>query len=136
MLSSLDLVDKSLEDRQRVTSVAMGYHGMHRYATAKWLGHLEQLSALCQKAGKPPDPQVKSILENLSRRHELLSQAGGIDAQQFAPDPGTIGSMAIFQDIHGLHSIVNGIRKYEQALASPEKPGAACPSLGRYPRAR
>ena len=75
IVSSLDLVDGSIEYDDRVKGVAFGLHGLHRYATAKWIHHIEELSKHLSLSSSSPEARLPSLVEcikSLCGKHDRL----------------------------------------------------------------
>ena len=72
MLSSLSLVDPSNEYVNRIKDIAQGAHGLHRYATAKWVHHLDELCKICNEPVDLPDARLSDNAKMLCEKHDKL----------------------------------------------------------------
>ena len=72
MITSLDLVDPQIGEAQRFKSVVGGLHDLHRYASASWLPHLEQISKDDEASHILQNPNIRDRIGQLYRRHDSL----------------------------------------------------------------
>lgn len=71
-MSSLDLVDDKIGYDDRIRSVALGLHGFHRYATMKWIHHIEELCNICRMPADIPETLLAEYIKSLCKRHDQL----------------------------------------------------------------
>jgi hypothetical protein len=72
MISALDLVDPQIAEDQKHRSVTAGLHDVHRYASAYWLPHLEQIAADTGAPETAHDLKLPHLLKQLYMRHNAL----------------------------------------------------------------
>ena len=114
MVSSLGLIDPHVDGAQRASSVAMGLHGLHRYAAAKWLFHLEQLSRAYGTPDKLPNPHLVARLDTLCERHDSILQHKHQRSINCATDRATDVRLTAFSDLQQFCILAELIWKQER----------------------
>lgn len=115
MVSSLDLVDPSMEDNHPVKSIALGLHGLHRYARSKWLWHVEELCKVYRvPADLPPDPPLVEYIKALCKRHDQLLRLKRPQNSIIHIDTDDDKRLTAFRDVQEFRPLAGRIREHER----------------------
>ncbi len=118
MASGLDLVDENIDYYDRVKSVALGLHGVHKYATTRWIHHIEELSKHLSHSSTSPDGQLIKHIRSLCKRHDELLRLRKMGKN--VPEVHVPNEMQLvaFQDVQEFCHLAGQIQEHKRQFGS------------------
>jgi hypothetical protein len=130
--SSLDLVDDNIGYDDRIRSVALGLHGLHRYAIAKWIHHIEELCKICRVPADIPEAVLLEYIKSLCQKHDQLLRLRrpetGIVQIRITDD----NRLTAFQDVQDFRHLAGRIQEHKRQFGNVVSEKSQCMFKSRF----